>query len=152
MTAIVKRFLVLNGPNLNLLGERQPELYGSAALEEIIERLHDHAEDLGVKIIHVQSNHEGELIEALHDARRWAAGVIINPAALTHYSYALRDAIASTGLPAVEVHLTDIDKREDWRRISVTRDVCIDQIAGHGGDSYLMALDRLLQYLLRPSG
>ena len=148
MTDIVKRFLVLNGPNLNLLGERQPELYGSATLEDIVKKLHEHAEDLGVQIIHLQSNHEGELIEALHDARSWAAGVIINPAALTHYSYALRDAIASTDLPAVEVHLTDISQREDWRRISVTRDVCIDQIAGHGGEGYLMALDRLLQHLL----
>ena len=148
MTDIVKRFLVLNGPNLNLLGERQPEIYGSATLEEIVKRLQEHAEDLGVQIIHVQSNHEGGLIEALHDARNWAAGIIINPAALTHYSYALRDAIASTGLPAVEVHLTDISKREDWRRISVTRDVCVDQIAGHGGEGYLMALDRLLQHLL----
>ena len=148
MTDIVKRFLVLNGPNLNLLGERQPDLYGSATLEDIVKKLHGHAEDLGVQITHVQSNHEGELIEALHDARRWAAGVIINPAALTHYSYAIRDAIASTDLPAVEVHLTDISKREDWRCISVTRDVCIDQIAGHGGEGYLMALDRLLQHLL----
>lgn len=148
MSDIVKRFLVLNGPNLNLLGERQPDLYGSATLEDIVKELHEHAEDLGVQITHVQSNHEGELIEALHDARRWAAGVIINPAALTHYSYALRDAIASTDLPAVEVHLTDISKRENWRRISVTRDACIDQIVGHGGEGYLMALDRLLQHLL----
>jgi 3-dehydroquinate dehydratase-2 len=141
------RVLVLNGPNLNLLGERDPDLYGSQTLSDLIHDLQAAASERAVQISHLQSNNEGELIEALHDAMSWADGVIINPAAYTHYSYAIRDAIEATGLPAVEVHLTDISTREAWRRESVTEEVCVGQVMGQGAKGYVLALDILIKYL-----
>lgn len=143
----MRRILVLNGPNLNLLGSRDPELYGTETLSEIMHRLQAAASERDAQISHLQSNGERELIEALHDAAGWADGVIINPAAYTHYSYAIRDAIEAVNLPAVEVHLTDINAREPWRRVSVTEEVCIGQVVGQGGDGYMIALDILLKYL-----
>ena len=139
--------LVIHGPNLNLLGEREPNVYGRVTLTDINAPIREYAgtHDLDVKII--QSNHEGVLIEAMHENRQWAHGMIINPGALTHYSYALRDAIGGVDVPAVEVHLSDIHQREDFRRISVTEPVCIAQICGHGLDSYIMGLGRLLKEL-----
>jgi 3-dehydroquinate dehydratase-2 len=141
------RVLVLNGPNLNLLGEREQELYGTETLSEIMRRLQSAASERGAQITHIQSNSESELIEALHDAIGWADGVIINPAAYTHYSYAIRDAIEATDLPTVEVHLTDISAREPWRQVSVMEEVCIGQVMGQGGEGYVIALDLLLKYL-----
>lgn len=143
----MKRVLVLNGPNLNLLGEREPDLYGTHTLAEIIGGLERSARERGVEITHLQSNHEGVLIDALHDARNWAVGVLINPGAYTHYSYALRDAICAVGLPTVEVHLSDISEREEWRRVSVMKDVCVGQVMGHGPKGYLLALETLLEHL-----
>jgi len=141
------RILVLNGPNLNLLGTRDPEHYGLETLDSIVDRLKERASVRGAVITHFQSNHEGELIEALHEAAGWADGIIINPAAYTHYSYAIRDALQAAGLPAVEVHLSDISDREPWRRESVTEDLCISQISGKKGEGYLEALDLLLDHL-----
>jgi 3-dehydroquinate dehydratase-2 len=137
--------LVLHGPNLNLLGEREPEVYGSMTLAELNENLRVAAVKLGCRLRAHQSNHEGELIDLLHKSRRWADGVIFNPGAYTHYSYALRDAVAALGgleVPTIEVHLSDIMKREAFRRISVIEPVCLAQISGHGWKSYLMALQR----------
>lgn len=134
------KVLVLHGPNLNLLGEREPEVYGSMNLAELNKKIKLHAgKEFDLRI--QQSNHEGKLIDLLHAARKWADAVVINPGAYTHYSYAIRDAIASVNLPVYEVHLSDISKREDFRKISVVKDVCMAQISGRGWNSYTDALD-----------
>ena len=132
--------LVLNGPNLNLLGEREPEIYGNDTLEELMMWLETSSDGRHHKFKFYQSNHEGNLIDAIHDERQWANGMIINPGALTHYSYAIRDAISSTGIPTVEIHLSHIMDREDFRKISVIKDVCISQVYGLGKKSYLEGL------------
>ena len=141
------RILVLHGPNLNLLGEREPEIYGRMTLEELNERIRGFAASRGIEVRIFQSNHEGTLIDLIHHHRRWAQGIVINPGALTHYSYALRDAIAAVGVPTVEVHLSDIHSREPFRRVSVIKDVCIAQISGKGAGSYLEALELLSEVI-----
>jgi len=139
--------LVIHGPNLNLLGEREPGHYGRRTLAELDRELYSQAQKLGIRLIIFQSNHEGALIDFIHEQRRTAAGILINPGALTHYSYALRDAIAGVNLPAVEVHLSDIHKREAFRRKSVIREVCLEQVSGKGFDSYLEGLKLLVDYI-----
>ncbi len=143
----MKKILVLNGPNLNLLGERDPFLYGSKTLDAIERDLAELAMKLGVEIECFQSNHEGSLIDKIHEERKYCHGIIINPGALTHYSYALRDAIEAVGIPTVEVHLSDIFSREEWRRKSVISDVALKVIAGKGPDGYLIALEELYDYI-----
>ena len=137
------KVLVLHGPNLNLLGEREPEVYGTMTLAELDALCVERGRALGLEVRCSQSNHEGVLIDALHDARTWAGGVVLNPGAYTHYSYALRDAIASIKVPVVEVHLSDIEAREPWRRTSVVAEVCAARRFGKGKDSYFEALEWL---------
>lgn len=132
--------LVINGPNLSLLGEREPEIYGNDTLEELMMWLEASSDGRNHNFKFYQSNHEGVLIDAIHDERQWANGMIINAGALSHYSYAIRDAISSTGIPTVEVHLSDIMGREDFRKISVIKDVCVRQVYGLGKKSYLEGL------------
>ena len=132
--------LIINGPNLNLLGEREPEIYGNDTLEELMMWLETSSDGRNHNFKFYQSNHEGVLIDAIHDERQWANGMIINAGALSHYSYAIRDAISSIGIPTVEVHLSDIMGREDFRKISVIKDVCVRQVYGLGKKSYLEGL------------
>ena len=139
----MKKILVLNGPNLNLLGLREPGVYGTDSYEEICNRIRDKAAELGMEADCCQSNSEGGLIDRLHAAMGMYDGVILNAGAYTHYSYAIRDAIAAIKLPVVEVHLSNIHAREEFRHTSVIAPVCRGQIAGFGPDSYLLALQAL---------
>jgi len=134
------RILVLHGPNLNLLGERETSIYGTTTLEEVNQQIESLAQELGVEVRIVQSNHEGVLVDAIHDARQWADAIVINPGAFTHYSLALRDAIAAVNKPTVEVHLSNLHAREEFRHHSVITPVCQGQITGFGVQSYLLGL------------
>tara|TARA_B110000263_G_scaffold43781_1_gene35737 strand:+ start:1337 stop:1762 length:426 start_codon:yes stop_codon:yes gene_type:complete len=137
--------LVINGPNLNLLGEREPELYGTETLDELMMWLANCSECIEHDFKFYQSNHEGEIIDFIHDERHWTQGIIINPGAFTHYSYAIMDAIKSVNILTVEVHITDLTKRDDFRKKSVIAPVCIKQISGLGKYSYLEAVKLLLK-------
>jgi 3-dehydroquinate dehydratase-2 len=143
MTAI----LVLHGPNLNLLGTREPGIYGSLTMAEINQKLLDLGAELGVEVRCKQSNHEGTLIDALHEAREWADGVVFNPGGYTHTSVALRDAIVAVGLPVIEVHISNVYAREEFRHKSLISPVCKGKISGLGWRSYSMALRALVEIL-----
>lgn len=143
----MERILVINGPNLNLLGERDCSHYGSKTLDEVNRELGELASELGVEVLFFQSNHEGDLIDRIHAERKVAGGIIANPGALAHYSYALRDAFEAAGLPVVEVHISDISARERWRARSVTGEVVWKVIYGRGTDGYGDALRELTGFL-----
>ena len=139
--------LILNGPNLNLLGTREPEVYGADTLDDIVEELRTLASARGYDIEAVQSNVEGELVDALHAARSSAVGVVFNPGAYTHTSIALRDAISAVELPVVETHLSNVHAREEFRHTSMLTAVCLGVVGGFGRTSYRLALDALLTHL-----
>ncbi len=143
------RVLLLNGPNLNLLGLREPELYGSDTLAAILERCHAKASTLGITLESFQSNHEGELIERIQQARGQEHGIIINAGGLTHTSVSLRDALTFTGLPIIEVHLSNLHKRENFRQISLISGVAEGVIIGLGAQGYELALEALANILAR---
>jgi 3-dehydroquinate dehydratase-2 len=148
MTAI----LVIHGPNLNLLGQREPEVYGTLKLDEINQHLQDYAAGQGITLRFFHSNHEGSLIDALQDAIEWADGAVFNPGAYTHTSYALRDAISAVGLPVVEVHMSNVHAREKFRHQSLLAPVCLGQVVGFGWRSYLLGLQALKGYLIDQQG
>ena len=148
MKAVKERVLVLHGPNLNLLGKREPEIYGATTLENINDMLNARAAALGLEVVIIQTNYEGKLVDAIQQAQDNYACIIINPAAFTHYSIAVRDALAAVRVPAIEVHLSNIYRREEFRHHSVIAPIAIGQIAGFGANSYLLALEAA-SYLIR---
>jgi len=141
------RILVINGPNLNMLGRREREHYGADTLELIEQALTERGKALSCELVFFQSNHEGGIIDFIQEEAIGADGILINPGALTHYSYSLHDALVDSGLPVVEVHLSNIHAREEWRKISVISDVAIKQISGFKAQSYLLGLEALVNHI-----
>ena len=137
------KILVINGANMNMLGRREPDIYGKEDYAALCARIYEHAQNRGLAVECFQSNHEGAIIDAIQDADTTFDGIVINPGAYTHYSYAIHDALKAVRIPAVEVHMSDIQKREEFRHLSVTAPACIAQIRGHGFESYTMAIDML---------
>ncbi len=142
-----ERIEIMHGVNMDALGRRDPEHYGTTTLPELEVKVKRFAVDVGFEPVFSQTNHEGEFCETLHEAAATAAGLVLNPGAWTHYSYAIRDALELTGLPAVEVHLSAVDEREEWRRVSVIRDLCVGTVQGKGVDGYREALELLREAL-----
>ena len=141
------KILVVNGPNLKLLGTREPSIYGRETLEGVVARVREYAAGKGVEVTAFQSDLEGALVEVIGAARGVYQGIVINPAAYTHTSVAVRDALAACGVPAVEVHLSNTHRREPFRHTSLTASVCVGQVMGFGGGGYVLALEGLLQHI-----
>ena len=141
------KILIINGPNLNFLGIREPGIYGTENLEQVNGAILARAKELGAQCEVFQSNHEGDIIDRLHEARREFDGVVLNAGAYTHYSYAIRDAIAAIRIPCVEVHISNVHAREEFRHTSVIAPACLGVVCGFGGDSYLLALEGLVRRL-----
>ena len=140
----MKRILIVNGPNLNMLGIREPDIYGEKTYKDLCGMIEEYAKERKIKVDFVQSNHEGDLVDAIQDAYGKADGIVINPAAYTHTSVALLDALKAVGIPAVEVHISDVDEHEAFRRISYVRNACVACIKGHGFEGYTEAIDLLI--------
>lgn len=147
MSSARDRVAVLHGVNLDQLGRRDPTHYGALTLDQLEQRISAFADELGLKVQFFQTNHEGAFVEELHRLEDTADGIVLNPGAWTHYSWAIRDALEIAALPSVEVHLSDVDARDEWRRVSVIRDLCVATVAGKGPDGYRDALARLRQEL-----
>lgn len=143
----MRRILIIHGPNLNWLGKRETDIYGTLTLEEINQRIKALASREATEVRFFQSNHEGAIIDAIQDAASWAEAIVINPGGLTHTSVALRDALSGIGLPIVEVHLSNIHKREEFRRRSLIAEVAIGQISGFGAESYLLGLRAAIAHI-----
>ena len=137
------KILVINGPNLNMLGIREPDHYGKETYADLCGKIQKYCENIGVDVKIYQSNHEGDLVDKIQEAYDNIDGIVINPGAYTHYSYAIRDAISAIKIPVFEVHMSDIYKREEFRHKSVIHEVCVGQIVGKGKDSYLLAVDEM---------
>ena len=141
------KILVINGPNLNMLGIREPSIYGNENYNTLIEKISNYCENLGVEVKCLQSNHEGDLVDFIHQAYfDKFDGIVINPGAYTHTSVALLDAVKAVGIPTVEVHISDVSKREDFRQVSFVRKACVKTICGHGIEGYIEAIDFLRNY------
>ncbi len=140
------RILIINGPNLNMLGIREPEHYGRETYNDLLRKIHTYADEIGVTVTCYQSNHEGNLVDTIQSAYGQYDGIVINPAAYTHTSVAILDALKSVCLPTVEVHISKVEERESFRQISYVREACIDTITGIGTDGYLRALDLLVEH------
>lgn len=140
------KFLVLNGPNLNLLGKREPEIYGKTTYCELLAAIEAHAAEIGVSVEFFQSNHEGDLVDKIQEADGVFDGIVLNAGGYTHTSVSIRDAVAAVSVPTVEVHLTDPDAREDFRKVNFIRPVCVSTVSGKGVFSYLEALDILAKH------
>ena len=147
MTNVHNRIQVMHGVNLDVLGRRNPEIYGDLSFSELERRVSDMAGDLGLQTRFFQSNFEGEFVEELHRLDGLADGVLLNPGAWTHYAWAIRDALEIADLPAVEVHLSDVDAREEWRKLSVIGDLCLARVSGKGLEGYREGLERLREAL-----
>ncbi|MEA2298273.1 MAG: 3-dehydroquinate dehydratase [Solirubrobacteraceae bacterium] len=147
MTLLANRIEVMHGVNLNMLGRRDPAVYGTQTLSELELQVADFARDLGLEVRFFQTNSEGEFVDHLHRLDGLADGILLNPGAWTHYSWAIRDALEITGLPAVEIHLSAVEQREAWRRVSVVRDLCVASVSGQGVDGYREGLARLVREL-----
>ncbi len=143
MSIVRNRVEVMHGVNLDQLGRRDPAHYGGVTLEDLERSITEAARELGLEVRFFQTNHEGEFVEHLHRIEGLADAIVLNPGAWTHYSYAIRDALELAGLPAIEVHLSDVDSREEWRRHSVITELCIARVAGRGPDGYRDALERI---------
>lgn len=136
---------VINGPNLNMLGVREPGIYGHTGYKELVELIEGHARELGISVEVFQSNHEGDLVDEIQACLGIADGIVINPGAYTHTSIAILDALKAVSIPAVEVHISDVDSREEFRKISYIRSACVKTISGHGINGYLEAMDHLVK-------
>ena len=139
------KILVINGPNLNMLGIREPDHYGRETYSDLVKKIEDHCKNRGVEVSLYQSNHEGDLVDEIQKAYGEADGIVINPGAYTHTSIAILDAVKSVNIPTVEVHISKVEEREDFRRISYVRLACVKTITGHGTDGYIEAIDYLAE-------
>ena len=139
------KILVINGPNLNMLGIREPDLYGRETYADLVEKIDRHCKNIGIEVEQFQSNHEGDLVDKIQSAYKNADGIVINPGAYTHTSIAILDAVKAVGIPTVEVHISKVEKREEFRKISYVRLACVKTIAGHGTDGYIEAIDFLTE-------
>ena len=141
------KICVINGPNINFLGIREPDIYGRETYESLLEKIKNHCDKNGIDVEFFQSNHEGAMVDKIQDCYGKIDGIVMNPAAYTHTSVALLDAVKAVGIPTVEIHISDVSKREDFRQVSFVRAACVRTIVGHGTDGYLEAIDFLKEYV-----